>query len=337
MSQLANPASQLTLVLPGLIWPQQAMRDLTHDLATPALCTLLGKGELASHPDNQWLLDAFGLMQAPPAAPLRVLGHGGIATQDRWLCLDPINLAFVERSIRVGNPGALQLTEAEAQSLCNVLAPTFAALGELLATTPDQWHLRMHHTAPPLPDFAALTDCIGGRADQALPADAFWRQLLNDTQVMLHDHPVNLAREASGQVRVNSLWPWGGGTLPAQAKTSHDVVFGEGAVIQGLAKLCGVATMPTPNTWQPNSDGNPLVILSPLERPRHQGDGLRWREALAELDVNWFAPLLSALRHGELRHLKLIAPETNGGRTLNVSRASLLKFWRRQMTLSMIT
>ena len=44
-------------------------------------------------------------------------------------------------------------------------------------------------------------------------ADRF-RQVLSEIEMALHEHPVNLAREAAGRFPVNSLWLWGGG-LPA--------------------------------------------------------------------------------------------------------------------------
>ena len=41
-----------------------------------------------------------------------------------------------------------------------------------------------------------------------------WRALLNESQIVLHNHPINAVREARGAVAVNSLWFWGAGTLP---------------------------------------------------------------------------------------------------------------------------
>ncbi|MCZ7655242.1 MAG: hypothetical protein M5R42_14705 [Rhodocyclaceae bacterium] len=36
-----------------------------------------------------------------------------------------------------------------------------------------------------------------------------WRRFINEAQVLLHNHPINMAREAEGRPTVNSLWPWG--------------------------------------------------------------------------------------------------------------------------------
>jgi hypothetical protein len=37
-----------------------------------------------------------------------------------------------------------------------------------------------------------------------------WRRLLNEIQMVWHDHPVNLARAERGEMPINSLWLFGG-------------------------------------------------------------------------------------------------------------------------------
>ena len=309
------------------------MHDLTRDLPSPALCALLGKGKLVSIKNN-WLRAAFGLEQDPAAAALRLLASGEAMASKRYLCLDPINIAFVERSVTVGDPDDLKLTVAEAQTLGNSLTEIFAELGEILITTPQQWHLLIHDTAPALPTFSALPDFIGRRADQGLPTDPQWRNLLNEAQVLLHAHPINQAREARGQPRVNSLWPWGGGTLPTDARTVHDAVNCQNPVIQGLAKHCGLIVEPPTETWQASTHTNRLVVLDCLAPARGRADGMRWREALAELDANWFAPILHDLRSGKIARLKIIMPTATITLQTELSRHTMLKFWRGSSPLS---
>jgi hypothetical protein len=62
-----------------------------------------------------------------------------------------------------------------------------------------------------------------------------WRRLLNEIQMVWHEHPVNLARAERGEVPINSLWLFGGAkgwsptqvaakpALQAQAQTSHQL------------------------------------------------------------------------------------------------------------------
>ena len=54
----------------------------------------------------------------------------------------------------------------------------------------------------------------GREAGAWLPsgADGGWlRRLMTEAQMLLHDHPVNAAREARGEAPVNGLWLWGSG------------------------------------------------------------------------------------------------------------------------------
>ncbi|MEM8816279.1 MAG: hypothetical protein AAGE85_10645 [Pseudomonadota bacterium] len=58
--------------------------------------------------------------------------------------------------------------------------------------------------------------------DQRVPNDwmprgesaAAYRRQLSEIEMALHEHPVNAERMQSGRFPVNSLWLWGGGTLP---------------------------------------------------------------------------------------------------------------------------
>jgi len=62
------------------------------------------------------------------------------------------------------------------------------------------------------------------RPDEFLPSGAdtpAHRNLLSEIEMALHDHAVNLEREANGQLPVNSLWIWGGGTAPEKITRSQ--------------------------------------------------------------------------------------------------------------------
>jgi hypothetical protein len=127
----------LTLVVPGLIWPRQALADLSFDLPLPAFSLLLGRGRLSASA----AADADGLLAAElgadtpvPAAALRRLSFGRSRDDADWLCLDPVRLRFEERSMVLDDPAQLDLDGAEAEALAVSLAPTFAPLGELEAT-----------------------------------------------------------------------------------------------------------------------------------------------------------------------------------------------------------
>jgi len=285
----------LTLIVPGLIWPQQALldltrgltRDLIHQPALPAFSTLLGRGKLTPLSPctiHQSIAQALGLATsgltaALPAAALRglTLGTQDTSHTDDWLCLDPIHLRVEQTCLRVDDPQFLDLSAAEAEALAASLAPTFAALGILQVLNPAAWNLRLHASAPTLTLLPPLPDYIT-RAAIPLPkgeATAPWRHAINEANMLLHTHPVNLAREAAGKLTINTLWPWGNGCLPASAiKTTPplEAFWGNDLVTQGAAIHQGIPVKNLPSRFENLTIHNALVLLDPLEIPAKKTD-----------------------------------------------------------------
>ncbi len=326
----------LTLVVPGLIWPRQALADLSCDLPLPAFSLLLGRGRLnpAAAADAEGLLATeLGADLPVPAAALRRLAFGRARDDADWLCLDPVRLRFEERSMVLDDPAQLALDDAEAEALAVSLAPTFESLGDIDSLAPQCWNLRLRK---PAPAFAALQAGIG-RAAAPLPAHADyrpWRQALNEAQMVLHAHPVNLAREAAGRPTVNSLWPWGGGRPQGTGRGRHDQLWAADPVPLGLAAWQGIAQRPLPARFEPEAGRATLALFDALAAPARLGDALAWRDALVRLDADWLAPALAALRAGRLGRLRLLAPGEHNSVELNVARGELWKFWRKPRPLA---
>jgi len=88
----------LTLIVPGLIWPHQALVDLTRDLvdprhhALPAFATLLGRGRLTRWPAAQGQSARIGwrISSACPARYLRLP-----CADLRWVRLWPAIRGYV--------------------------------------------------------------------------------------------------------------------------------------------------------------------------------------------------------------------------------------------------
>lgn len=328
----------LTLIVPGLIWTRQALADLTCDLPLPAFTILLGRGCLTLGPplgSAAILADLAGLPAPLPAAALRRLALRQDAEEGDWLCLDPVRLNFHDRSLIVDDPQNLRLTGAEASALAVALAPTFSSLGRIEVLSAEHWNLRLSAAAPafqPLPEAA-------GRAAAPLPLDAHhapWRQALNEAQMVLHAHPVNQARAAAGLPVVNSLWPWGGGSLPAPrtGAAAHDALWSNDPVARGIARLLQIDDATLPDTFRSAAARRPLAHFDAMEHPARSGDAIVWRDELARLEADWLAPALADLRHGRLGTLRLVAPGELAAAELQVSRRDLLKFWRKPRPLA---
>jgi hypothetical protein len=338
---VSSSSAQATLLIPGLIWPHQALLDLSHDLPTRSFCGLLGAGKLSRLPagnTTQVFASAVGFPAGYAAAPIRFKEMGGDAGDHHWLCLDPINLGFAESRLLVNDPSNLAISALEAEQFAVALAPTFAAFGEMFVTAPGAWHLRLNATPPEaLTLVQSLRDSIGQRADSrfdpgGLPAD--WRHALNEAQMLLHAHPLNQAREANGLPTVNSLWPWGAGQLTQAANSAHDLVLSNDLALRGLAQQGGATVDKLPAEWLPGHAKHTLVHLDLLDDAARRHDGLAWREALSKLERHWFAPLRESLKHGKLNRLVLEFPGETQSFRLELGRIHLWRFWRKARPLT---
>jgi hypothetical protein len=329
---------QLTLLLPGLLWPRRALEDIVFDLSAPALSLMLGRGRVRWQPTttaHTWLAHAWGLDNAPLAA-LRRLGEAGEPRDAHWLCLDPVHLRLEEWSLVPDDPSRLALTAEEDAALREAAAPLFAKWGTLSARRPGCWYLECA-SAPALMTMP-LSEAIGRPVDPALPGGndgVPWRRQLAEAQTLLHDHPVNVARKAAGKPTVNSLWPWGGGRLIAKPAPAApwEAVYGNDPVLAGLAVLADIAPEPLPERFAP-LPARHLVLVDELIAPAQTHDALAWREALVQLDDRLLAPALLALRAGQLRQVRLVA--FGGEATLDITfaRSDSWRFWRRPRPLT---
>jgi hypothetical protein len=330
----------LTLIVPGLIWTRQALADLTYDLPVPAFTTLLGRGRLSRRQPQDTaatLAEVSGLTTPLPAGALRWFALREHPGDFNWLCLDPVRLRLQERSLVVDDPRQLELSAAECAALAVSLAPTFAALGELEVLSPHAWNLRLSAAAPA---FMALPGAIG-RAVSPLPLIpdyAPWRHAINEAQMILHTHPVNQARETAGRPQVNSLWPWGGGSLPELGNSAgarhHDALWSSDPIAQGIARLLQIDSARLPERYSHAAASAPLAVFDTMEQPAGVGDALVWRDELARFEAEWLAPALAALRSGQLDALRLLAPGELAAAELQVSRHDLWKFWRKPGALT---
>ncbi|MDE2598172.1 MAG: hypothetical protein KGL40_00970 [Rhodocyclaceae bacterium] len=331
---MSQTPSILHLALPGLLWPAQAMQDMVFDLKLPALSWLLGKGGRSLHPvadSQQWLAEVAGLSELPTAA-LRASALQQEQT-GRWLCLDPIHLRVERTQLIVQDPASLRLTEDEAAALMADLAPLLDELGALHGADPHEWLLHLHEesdirTTP-------LADAIELNGDQLMPKAGnvkLWRRLLNEVQVTLHEHPVNLARSARGLPAVNSVWPWGEGDLKV-GQADWNLIEADGTLWQGLSRHLGCAWSALPERFE-NHAGKTLALNPALDIATRQRDAIQWRAALQSLETAWFEPIAEALQSGALRQFVLHGQGEGQALRMTVSGSNRLNFWRKPAPLA---
>jgi len=158
-----------------------------------------------------------------------------------------------------------------------------------------------------------------------------WRQRLNEIQMLMHSHPVNLHRAGRGLPLVNSLWIWGGGLLPAKGEHCFSRVVTNDASVAGLGIWNTSRCEPVPNHADElfsrlENNERVLVTLDELDVPAAYEDFGQWNEVLERYERDWFKPLLNALTGRRLSSLELIPVS---GQRFCMSPLALLKFWKR--------
>lgn len=324
----------LHLVLPGLLWPTSSPLPAPR---TPALSLLLGRGTLTRRPacaPEQLLAGLFELDGPAPLGALRRAGFGEPADTRCWLAADAIHLRFVRDAIMLTDRPDVAPDAAEAAALAASWNAHFANVGWLHLPAGGLGHLALHEalqvdTAPP---GAAL----GRKLDASMPGgrDAGkLRQWMNETQMLLHAHPVNAAREESGRPAINSLWFWGAGALPVSAAIPCLQLWADDALAHGLAQAAAVRAAPLPDRPDVALQEGNLVLLQDALAPALYLDGAAWTQAVEALDTVWIAPALRALRRGDVQSVTVTLSGDDGVLACTTERRDLWKFWRRPRPL----
>lgn len=315
----------------------------------PALERLLARTrrEASAEPDTAaWLCRAFGVPRQRdwPLAPLTLAADGGHPGEDYWLRADPVYLRPERDQLVLADSGVLALSRDEADRLCETLNRHFADDGlTFYPLRPDRWYLRPVQ-APQLVTHP-LPAVTGKGIDPFLPGgpDARrWHAVFNEVQMLLHEHPVNQAREARGELPVNSVWFWGGGSAPRIGARPFDGIWADAPLARGLAAAAGLPGHPLPagaGEWLAAAGGGqtPLAVLDTLCGAGQYGDRLGWSEGLEQLERDWFAPLLRALERGTPAALTLHAAESGETLAFTVRRRDLWRLWRRPRPLAAYT
>ena len=337
---LSVKGRQLALLLPGLCGPESDIPVTDYLVPRPlALDRLLSRSKVqqASGMDlDSTLCHWFGLEAGPqdslPLASLTYLSDTGEQRPGYLLRADPVHLRADQSSLRLFDSRGFVVTQAEADELVAAFNAFYAERGwRLTAPRPQRWYLSL--PADPGITTTPVGKVAGQVIDPCLPrgtAAAEWHALLNEVQMLLHAHPVNSAREQRGEPAINSLWFWGGGVLPATVQTRVARMFTDHPLGMGLAQQAGIARADVPvdvdALLAQTGGGLSLLVNDVLDGPSRYGDIGSWVEALQQLEQHWFAPLLAAIKDGEVAALEIYP--CNGYRYMT-SKRQQRRFWKR--------
>jgi hypothetical protein len=240
--------------------------------------------------------------------------------------LDPVHLEPAGDGLVVSPPGRLDRASAEAlagavgDALDHDPLPRVGAPGRWYASRPGLADTRWRE-----PEAA-----YGRNAYDVMPAGpggGGLRRLMNEIQMVLHEHEVNRARAAAGLPEVNSLWPWGWPDRePAPPPVWPGHCYGDHPYARALTRLAGGSLAPgdapaPAGAWP----GLGLKICDEPWSALQAGDEAAAVRLLRRFDESWCEPLLRALQRRRLGTLRLVL----GGREFRLTPAGAWRLWRR--------
>ncbi|HYD33119.1 MAG TPA: hypothetical protein VEA39_01005 [Methylophilaceae bacterium] len=298
--------------------------------AIPSLEQLLAKGSVTKNTDifESVLCKAFGLTTEWdwPAAALSWLGEGNDPENYFWLYADPVNLQLQRDHFSLNLPAPLPLSTEESTALSASLNQHFSGDGlRFFIGSSGQWYLR-------LPQVMSIgTSSVAQAANRDvrnfMPRGDGAEQLqmlINEVQMLLHEHPVNTLREENGQPIINSLWFSLTGSIPASPCMPAKTVFTDGVFAKGLAKLGGEVAAPIPLDFEyPKDSHQDIALVLDNDSNSNMQDCERW-----------FMATVAGLRSRKIKqsiiHIFMLDQHIQA----ELKPRDLWKFWRKTQPLS---
>lgn len=355
------------LIVPDLFGPVVAAETVAGSPApvTPALETILARGRKSTQPAasfESWWAGQFSAPEqpAPASAPFALAADGGTPGERNWVHADPVHLR-VERDHLVLIEPDPPLDRADSEALLATLNERFARQDlhpedphpqdphstdphpnelRFVAPLPGRWYAAFG--AMPTLDTAPLALVRGHDITTHLPrgeGGRHWQRLMTEVQMVLHEHPVNAAREARRLAPINSVWFSGAGRIVPVHTPPVQLVCCASPMARGLAQAAGVACTDVPTGFEaliaaiPATRGLAWCVLDVLRAPVAYADHARWAAALAALERDWFAPMLAALRARRIGMITLHAFGAYSELLIETTASDLRYLWRRRRPL----
>jgi hypothetical protein len=320
----------------------------------PAFDTLCARSEEIVSPSStleETLLDQFGLntklnhLSPAQLTAMVDIKNTALAAETVWLRADPVHLAVSRDNVQLFDSHVVKPTADEMALIAATINQHFAQDGlSFLFPDPARGYVAIASNA--MPETTPLWRMMGANVFDHMPSGAngsLWRTRMNEIQMLLHDHPVNMAREARGERAINGLWCWGGGHLPA-APTDQKftpvftAAIGRLAMLRGIAAWSDLPITPLPEKFQDVNldDGHTLIVLHSATRELRAMSPETWQREAIDIDRYWLAPALAAFDAKKITSLGIIVANDIITQTIHVRPKTILsrlsQVWRQLTT-----
>lgn len=341
--------TELDILLPFGLPPSALAADLMKMLDTPALALLASRAQSEDQrhedledfqralPHETWISRRFGLEDglkkngSPPVAATLMPAMNVPEQRGAWFVLQPVHIHIARDHLVLTDPRQLALTDTEARTLFDIAAPLFNEAGKrLLYGNASTWFVHAEDWSElqtSSPDAAS-----GHNIDIWMPkgpGERDWRKVQNEVQMHWFNHEVNVGRESRQLKPVNSVWLWGGPAIAASERPHHyDKAFNLSDWTRAFSQFVAEHTVSENADALLTSLGKRnMLLLDALLEPALANDWARWLDRMKQLDHDWFAPVLHALKSGKLDRVSLITTHDSRISRFTATRSSLRKFW----------
>jgi hypothetical protein len=319
------------LALPGLRAAVLRQAEQGDPARLPAAEWLVARGRREAQRGldwRRWLLEGAGIgddvLVRHPAGPCSAPQRDGQPLHGTWARAEPVHLLTALDHLQLAAPVPLPLAADERATLRAMLDAHLADSGFRLH---DGGHGGWVVECPSGCDFTALepAQAVGRNLRDCLPGgrDAVRvRALVNELQMLLHEHPVNERRVARGLPAVNSVWLWGAGGTAEPLGGAAGWLITDDAWLAGLWRL---------HRGQAGSlDDTPrLLAESSADLRIALAAGFGSAADLAQWDQAVLAPVRAALEAGRLGQVTLQIDAA----LVHVPAVARWAFWRRPRPL----
>ena len=300
--------------------PQFAQFLLSDDDA-PAFAKLCAVGTWevdAKHPIEASLCQQFGVKKQGdwPLAPLALMGESAEQKTGHWFLAHPVHFLLQRDFFTLGD--AVRLSTDEMKSLSLDLNQHFAQDGYFLPSKSGDFLYFYANDDVDVTTFL-MSEAMGRDVGKYMPQGKHgmkFQALLNEVQMLLHDHPMNQVREQKGLLPVNSLWLSGGGCVESINQPAQELsfqFFANDISSAGLAKWAGIPCQ---------------KLAAGYVSLKSQGDAVVVTD-IHDLERTWFAPLLQSLKKTELKAVRCHFDVHGMTFTLHLKPLDTWKFWRK--------
>ncbi len=320
----------------ALPWWEAALRNVRdggETIALPAMQWLQGRAARRyplGSPWRAWLLERAGLgehvVERFPAGPCAHRAARDDIPAGLWAVAQPVHLAAAIDHLRLLPLHDLAITAEEAEALHGTIRWHLAGTGfDFECDTPERWTLRCRDSIE-CSTFEP-TQVVGQNVRDFMPAGRDGpaiRSLMNEIQMLLHEHPVNERRERARRPAINSLWLWGFGAAPPVVPQALPTLVTDDAWLAGLWALHGQRATAASNARAMLASPEPgSLIAMTLPTARSLAD------SLSEIDAGLLAAALGAVQSGRCRSLEICL----GSTVIVLDALSRWRFWRSPRSL----